>query len=124
MPGIVLFTGPLPPAGELFCTICAADWKSRELTRLKPRIIELQQGSGGTLEIRSGPIPAAVAFGIFEPLRTDPMGGQPRMPFPVPLCWSHLLAISMQETALLPADASMMPGSGPGGAVMLNQRGR
>jgi hypothetical protein len=44
------------------------------------------------------------------------------MPFPVPLCWTHLLGLALQESALMPAHPGMMPGAGPGGAVMLDRR--
>lgn len=62
----------------------------------------------------------AVAHGIFLPL-AQPPNGNGLMPLPVPLCWSHMLALTLHESAVMPASAGMMP-QNPGGAVLLDRR--
>ena len=126
MPGTIEFTGPLPPRGQQFCTVCAASAKQAALTELKDVISAALASSGQTTfdlqqcEAFAKPIPLAVAWGLFGPMMAPPLGSG-MMPFPVPLCWIHLLGLSLQESAVLPATPAMMP-QGPGGAVMLDRR--
>jgi len=85
----------------------------------------LASGGCTTLDLRgctafSQPIPLAVATGLFAPMMAPPLGSG-LMPLPVPLCWTHLLGLTLQESAVMPATPAMMP-TGPGGAVMLDRR--
>lgn len=125
VPGIIEFTGPMPPRGGQFCVICAAVWKQAALTELKDEIGQAVAGGKTTIDLRQctvgkQPIPLAVATGLFGPMIAPPLGSG-LMPFPVPLCWSHLLGLTLQESAVMPATPAMMP-TGPGGAVMLDRR--
>jgi hypothetical protein len=126
VPGQILFTGPEPPGGQLYCTICAAVWKQAGTVLLGKEIEQAQRSRNGqtvTLDLSQGrPEPElAVAHGIFLPMAPPP-NGNGMMPLPVPLCWTHLLGLTMQESAVMPATPAMMP-QGPGGAVMLDRRG-
>jgi len=126
VPGTIEFTGPMPPRGEQFCMVCAATVKQAAMAELKDQLQAAMLGSGSTtFDLRgcaafSQPIPLAVATGLFGPMMAPPLGSG-LMPFPVPLCWTHLLGLTLQESAVMPATPAMMP-TGPGGAVMLDRR--
>jgi hypothetical protein len=127
VPGTVEFTGPMPPRGEQFCLVCAATVKQAAMAELKDAIQAalLDNGKSTTFDLRQcqafkAGIPLAVATGLFGPMMAPPLGSG-LMPFPVPLCWTHLLGLTLQESAVMPATPAMMP-TGPGGAVMLDRR--
>ena len=83
-----------------------------------------QDSTGGTIDLtRFCPEPPeiAVAEGLFPAMMAPPQGNG-MMPLPVPLCWSHMLSISLQETALQLGSPAML-GGGPGGAYLLGQGG-
>lgn len=102
--------------------VCAAALKQAALAAMQDDIqAALRRDGGTTFALPEQDIPVAVAWGLFQPMMAPPLGSG-MMPFPVPLCWSHLLGISLQESALMPATPAMMPGTGPGGAVMLDRR--
>ena len=80
--------------------------------------------AGGTIDLTSHnrqPPAVAVAWALFPGMMTPPQGNG-MMPLPVPLCWSHMLSIQLQETALQ-LDSPAMLGGGPGGAFLLGQGG-
>lgn len=126
MPGTIGFTGPMPPRGEQFCTVCLALAKQASLHELKDALGKALLGNGETVfDLRKcaafqQEIPLAAGWGLFGPMMAPPLGNG-MMPFPAPLCWTHLQGFTLQESAVMPATPAMMPG-GPGGAVMLDRR--
>jgi hypothetical protein len=117
----------MPPRGEQFCTICAAVVKQAAMIELKEAIGKalLLNGETTQFDLRqckafSQGIPLAVATSLFQPMMIPPLGSG-MCPFPIPLCWTHLLGLTLQESAVMPATPAMMP-VGPGGAVMLDRR--
>jgi hypothetical protein len=64
------------------------------------------------------PIEIAVGVGVYPPLGPPGLGGNGMMPLPVPLCWSHMMGLSL-TSGLLPATAAQMP-QAPSGAVLLD----
>jgi hypothetical protein len=113
----------MPPRGDFFCFACAAVWKHEALARVADQVAAaVKAGGETTIALGKGLTPPAlaVAYGLFAPLIQPPLGNG-MMPFPVPLCWSHLLGLNLTETAIMPAHPGMIP-TGPGGAVMLDRR--
>jgi hypothetical protein len=127
MPGLALFRGPIPPnPGELWCTACAMLWKAEGTAALGDAVSAIPDDQMQTFDLDRLPLTAglakrfpmqlAVAMGIFQPGAAPPMG-QGFLPFPVPLCWSHLMGLSLKQ-GLLPASAAQMPQ----GVPLLGQR--
>src|SRR5262249_4086014 len=115
-----MFRGPEPPAGSLFCTLCAPGWKAEAIIALKSEIEAAQAADGGVewLDADVGQPWApqlAVAVGL---VGLSVPGNAGQLMVPAGLCWSHLQAVRLLESGIMPAAAGQMP-SGPGGAVML-----
>ena len=122
----ILFYGPDAPEGGLLCTACVMLWKgdatqSETVQRAnamaatsdgKPVLIDVG-GKGIEHEI-SRPMDA-VAFGLFPPFTPPQMGlgGNGMCPFPVPLCWSHIMGLSLKNGVLpaSPAEAAAFGGA-------------
>jgi hypothetical protein len=107
MAGTAMFTGPLPPEGESWCTICAMIWKQDGISLLDAQIKAIPDHEVEWLSLssvrRSAPnliIPvSAVTTGLYAPMTQ--LGT-------IPLCWSHLMGLSV-TTGLLPAQAADLP---------------
>lgn len=113
------FTGPLPPAGQQFCIMCAADWKARAITLCHERNISLDTSAVIDLaQLMAGqPDPA---IGVAETTMVLPApittGGSQMVVMGL-ACWSHLTAIKVMDSSLA------VGGPGPfAGAVDLGQR--
>lgn len=91
----------------------------------KEYIEQRKSAGGGNIDLtryNPGLPQVAVAWALFPGMMAPPHGNG-MMPLPVPLCWSHMLTLQLQETALSlgsAADAARL-GSGPGGAWLLGQ---
>jgi hypothetical protein len=122
----VILEGPAS-AGQLgFCVLCAASYKQDTLTEIGDEVINAARADDSARPIslratarhKNGGVPAsAVAYGLV--LLPIPGLGQ-QVPCPAPLCWTHLQAINVIDTAVALATASDLPG----GAVDLSQRRR
>lgn len=132
MPATILFEGPLAydragNEGPQWCTVCAMIWKGEAQSALAEQIKAVPDGETKTFsldKILPGAsrtrMSKAVAWGLFQPCATPPMGNG-LLPLPVPLCWTHLLPLEVRASSVMPASAGMMPGAG--GAVLLGQGG-
>lgn len=103
----VITTGPMPPAGDKFCTMCAIRYKTDalELEDVRAAITALEHGDGKPVHFDlakavKGRVPApdlAVAVSVCFQLN----GAL------VPLCWGHLSGIKF--TNVQPAAAGQVP---------------
>ena len=109
------FRGPVPPAGAPlgFCTVCVMLYKAEATNGPLKEQIEAATRDGSdqaawiALNGRGVPHAAepqeAVAWGIYPALGPPQLGGTGVLPLPVPLCWSHLLGLTLQQHGVLPA---------------------
>lgn len=108
MPAQAIYQGPIPPAGEKFCFVCAYTWKVAVNEHYEKEIEALMTAPDDTIVVLDGnavdaPAPAlAVATGLWSPLQQ--LGA-------LDLCWSHVTAIRLQT----PSGIHLPP---PGGAGM------
>jgi hypothetical protein len=110
----MIFKGPVPcsvdgrpyPLG--WCSMCAASAKASAIEALGG-------AADGTVVIQLRQDDLAVSHGLTM-LPAPPQSGAAAMVIALPLCWSHLQAIKLLDTAL--AIGSPMPG----GAVDLSAR--
>lgn len=120
MPGTALLRGPRPPAGLLFCAICAGAAKHESMAPILEAVQKHEKrGSGVKVWTLNMPEPpaAAVAWGVYPPL-----GG-----VVLPLCWSHLAAVQLTGGGgVVPVAGVLADGGqpGPGGAADLSRRHR
>lgn len=135
MPGIALYDGAPPPAGMLWCTVCAMIHKGEVLSELGlDHANKVPEGTVQRFSLEKNllrepgqtgrwQIEPAVAWGVFQPFGPPGFGGGGQMPLPIPLCWTHLMGVEFKQQGILPASAGMMAGLGAGG-VLLGQQGR
>jgi hypothetical protein len=127
-----MFQGPKPLGnGQTYCTICAMSYKGSATSGdLAQDIAQAQAKDGQTTWLKLPPVlgrqvtlEPAVAWGFFAPwsLPNFGVGGNGMCPFPIPLCWSHLMGANMMQTALQLASAGDVP-EPPRGAVDLAER--
>lgn len=112
----VIYKGPVPPAGEKYCFVCAFQWKLAVNERHQDEITAAGEAADGTIVVIDAladdiPYPAlAVATGLNGSV----------MQFGVlDLCWSHVTAIQLKTASgihLPPPGGGMpgMPGLPPG----------
>jgi hypothetical protein len=134
MTAIPYFNGPKVlqhnPLG--YCFICAMSVKGLALDALKAemaRVTAMEEDKIVWLDMpaRDLPLSPAVAYGLFGPWTVPQFGvnGNGQMPFPVPLCWTHMLGARItasnlaQGTASDAAQLDRLQKRGPGGAVPL-----
>jgi hypothetical protein len=121
-----MFTGPVPPEGELWCTACVFVYKAAGIQALGEQLNRVAAEGDPAEEAwfdliavndrNDTPQPKpAVCWGIFGPLGPPPFGTGV-LPLPVPLCWSHAMGFVLKAGGVMPA--TQMPS---GGAVMLGQ---
>jgi hypothetical protein len=94
----ITVTGPLPPEGEHFCTVCAGVWKAAVLARpgAVAAISDAEAGKGRPfIDLRKfaegiSPPQVAVAYGVSPNLN----GAL------VECCWKHLSGITFTSLAV------------------------
>lgn len=102
-----MFTGPHPEPGREFCAVCAMVFKAQAVAALTEagELDKVKTMPDGTLKwfkiagLGHQPLEYAVAKSVYQPLMQ--LG-------PLPLCWSHMLGLSM-TSGLLPASAAQLP---------------
>lgn len=109
----------------MFCTVCAGSFKAVAMAAGKDEIEKIKAAGQDTVidltRFNPQPPEIAAAWALFPSMMAPPQGNG-MMPLPVPLCWSHMLSIQLQETALQLGSPAML-GGGPGGAYLLGQGG-
>jgi hypothetical protein len=103
----VICTGPLPPVGEKWCTMCAIRYKTDafDLEDVRAEVESLQTGDGKPVHfdlaraVKGRVIPPEVSVTIGVCLQLNGML--------VPLCWGHVQAIKF--TNVQPAAAGQVP---------------
>lgn len=109
----VMFRGPMPPAGQVWCVVCQMTAKAAAINSEKGQEAirlakELEDGEVWVMVPSDDPkLYPAVVRAMYLPL----VQGQ-IMPPPHDLCWSHSMGVNFRESAILPADAAQMPASG------------
>ena len=100
-----------------FCAVCAAAWKAAAFVT-QGRAAAAADKDPGRTTIRLAPDPPvpwpppAVAYGLAQlpaPPGT-PAAGQPVL-VPLPLCWTHLPAVSFLSSQLIPGGPHLLDGS-------------
>lgn len=115
MPGTVIFSGPFPPAGDWWCSLCAgaAKGQAEETAAASPPA----DGQALSVKISSGPaeLRPAVAYGMLI-LPLPPQAGQGAIPVLAPLCWDHLQGLKTIRSSIAVAGANSLapPGQRPG----------
>ena len=127
----IMFEGPKPlTGGQLYCTICAMAYKGSGTTALDEEIKAAQAERDGQITwlklppgTRATELTPAVAYGFFAPWSHPQfgVGGNGLCPFPMPLCWSHLMGANMMAGFIQPATPDQVPPV-PKGAVDLAER--
>lgn len=104
-------TGPLPPTGVYWCTMCTARWKAEvlDVPEIRAQVEAYEHGDGPVVEFdlvkalrdakATGPkIAEAVAISICPQLGN----------ILVPLCWGHLAGVKF--SAIQPGQPGQVPG--------------
>jgi hypothetical protein len=123
MPGIPMFTGPVPPEGSSFCAVCAALWKSAVVNGpAKPAIEAATAKDNGVLTWIDLEKHAHAVKGLARPqLAVTRFVYQPMMQMGLmDLCWSHTMGLEVKDSMVVPATAAQMPQ----GVPLLGQGGR
>jgi hypothetical protein len=116
MAGIVHVHGPQSPedAALGWCFVCAMLYKGASLAMVQD-LVNAATAKHGHLTTLNLPDPGskfelwpAVAWGIYPPWSHPGLGtgGSGLMPFPVPLCWTHLMAANATDSILPPGTAA------------------
>lgn len=127
----LFFRGPKPslPAGEQLCSVCAMGYLGWARRQLEDEIKAGQASDNPAPLTLTLPPPtsltplfASVCWGIFAPWSAPPMGagGNGMSPFPVPLCWTHLMGVDFTDSVLQPGSSEMAEML-RGGAKLLGQ---
>lgn len=126
MPGQVYFTGPIPSAGEQFCTFCAMLFKGAALQEPEIAVKVTDGNAKDASEITWVDLNQAMAH---WPQAATCMGfailpiagtGQ-QVPALVPLCWSHVNGLILSGSNLVVASAAQLPPEQRPGVPLLGQ---
>lgn len=103
----VFCTGPLPPEGGQFCTVCVINYKSAivELPDVQAEIQELLRGDGEPVRLdlakaaknRAPQLEMAIGLALCPQFQGAML----------PLCWAHVQAVKF--TSIQPAAAGNVP---------------
>jgi hypothetical protein len=115
--------------GEQFCAVCSMGYLGWARRQVEDEIkAATASDDPGAVEIRipppgeMTPLNTAVTLGIFAPWSAPPLGsgGNGMSPFPMPLCWTHLMGVDFTDSVLQPG-SSEMAGMLRGGAKLLGR---
>jgi hypothetical protein len=133
MAGEVVIEAPLPYAADGkpwplgWCALCMAIWKGHVTSALENEIKSALGRDGQLTRIRppegAPHLNLALAWGLI-PGWSHPAfgtGGNGQMPFPVPLCVSHMMGVNVSGSVIQPATPDQVPAV-PRGAVDLAER--
>jgi len=124
----VYFEGPKPLPGPLgYCAMCAMIHASAAREAAAAAVQEAQASGKDVAMVRMGqvdhaafPLMPAVAWGLYGPWTVPPLGagGTGVSPFPMPLCWTHLMGITLTDSL---AEQMLAGRRLPGGGIDLSQ---
>jgi hypothetical protein len=108
MPRELALTGPLPPTGIYWCTMCANRYKAEALAidSLRAEVETLATGDGPALRYDMPKKIREHGGKVEEPQEAVTIGFNPQLGM-IPLCWSHMQAIKF--TSVMPAAAGSVP---------------
>ena len=112
-------TGHLAPLG--FCAVCAAAWKAVAFETQGREVMRADAAPAhSTIALTPPPATPPPALAVAYALAALPVpagqpgAGQPAL-VPLPLCWTHIQAVSFTGSGLIPAPAGILLGGGPPG---------
>jgi hypothetical protein len=108
MPRELTITGPLPPSGIYWCTMCANSYKAEALAikTLQAEVEALATGDGPPVRYDLPKKIREHGGSVPEPQEAVTIGFNPQLGM-IPMCWSHLQAIRF--TSVQPAAAGSVP---------------
>lgn len=95
---------PKPPPGAQWCTPCAAIAKGRFVAEHMDYLKELDtDGTNDVVEVKLGTFDLGMLEVAVSMSRW--LGFEQVYPMPVPVCWSHLMPVTINVTGVMPAQA-------------------